>query len=264
AGSQARQEQLAHSDQDNAIIICDSMKPYDDAWFENLAHFVCDGLAACGYIYCPGNIMATNSQWRQPQRVWRRYFTDWVQRPTPQALLNSSVFFDLSTVYGDETLLQDIRCELLEMTKANTLLESHLSRNALQMRPPLGFFRDFVLVSQGEHKDSLDLKHSGIAPIVELARIYALALGIDAVNTVARLEAAAASSMLTRASADSLIDAFEFLCNLRLQHQSRQMAQGEAPNNFLLPKQISKLEREHLKDAFKVIKTLQDVRNKGL
>ena len=63
AGSQARQEQLAHSDQDNAIIICDSMKPYDDAWYENLATFVCDGLAECGFIYCPGDIMGTNPKW---------------------------------------------------------------------------------------------------------------------------------------------------------------------------------------------------------
>lgn len=35
---------------------------------------------------------------------------------------------------------------------------------------------------------------------------------------------------------------------------------GLEADNYLSPKELSKLEREHLKDAFKVIKTLQDSR----
>jgi len=151
AGSQARQEQLAHSDQDNAIIICDSMKRYDDAWFESLATFVCDGLAECGFIYCPGDIMATNPKWRQPQKIWHSYFTDWVETPSPKALLNSSVFFDLETIYGDVSLLNNVRKQLLKKTQNSTLFIAHLSKNALNLRPPLGFFRDFVLKQNGKN-----------------------------------------------------------------------------------------------------------------
>jgi CBS domain-containing protein len=262
AGSQARHEQLCHTDQDNGIILAREPSAEEDNWFFELASFVCDGLARCGYIYCPGDIMATNSNWRASITKWHQHFHSWVTKPTPQALLNSSVFFDLSFVYGDIELLQEVRAAFLRKTKANTLLQSHLSRNALTLRPPLGFFRDFVLVSKGEHKDTLDLKHSGIAPIIELARIYALSLGVDAVNTLERLEKSAGSSLLTNASAKSLIDAFEFLGALRLQHQARQINAHSELDNYLPPQEISKLEREHLKDAFKVIKTLQDARQK--
>lgn len=260
AGSQARQEQLAHSDQDNAIIICDSMKPYDDAWFEQLAHFVCDGLAECGFIYCPGNIMGTNPKWRQPKKVWHKYFTSWVETPSPKALLNSSVFFDLETIYGDASLLDEVRKKLLEKTQKNTLFIAHLSKNALNLRPPLGFFRDFVLRQSGKHRATLDLKHNGIAPVVDLARIYALAEGISAVNTIERIQQAAGTRSLTKASAENLIDAYEFLGMLRVEHQAKALMVGESADNYLSPKEISKLEREHLKDAFKVIKTLQDAR----
>ncbi len=260
AGSQARQEQLAHSDQDNAIIICDSMKPYDDAWFENLAAFVCDGLAECGFIYCPGDIMATNPKWRQPKKIWQNYFTDWVETPSPKALLNSSVFFDLDTIYGDATLLYEVRKQLLAKTQNNTLFIAHLSKNALSLRPPLGFFRDFVLKQNGKHKATLDLKHNGIAPVVDLARIYALSEGISAVNTIERIQQAAGTPSLTKASAENLIDAYEFLGMLRVEHQAKALMRGESPDNYLSPKEISKLEREHLKDAFKVIKNLQDAR----
>ncbi|MBU2871856.1 putative nucleotidyltransferase substrate binding domain-containing protein [Colwellia sp. E2M01] len=260
AGSQARQEQLAHSDQDNAIIISDTMKPYDDAWFESLADFVCDGLAECGFIYCPGDIMATNPKWRQPQRVWHKYFSDWVGTPSPQALLNSSVFFDLETIYGDASILRNVRKKLLKQTKQNTLFIAHLSKNALSLRPPLGFFRDFVLKPNGKHKATLDLKHNGIAPVVDLARIYALAEGISAVNTIERIQQAAGTPSLTKASAENLIDAYEFLGMLRVEHQAKCLMRGESADNYLSPKDISKLEREHLKDAFKVIKSLQDAR----
>ncbi len=260
AGSQGRQEQLAHSDQDNGIIICDSMKPEDDAWFEKLAHFVCDGLDSCGFIYCPGDIMATNPKWRQPTKVWQRYFDAWVDTPTPQALLNSSVFFDLETICGDVSFLNSVRENLLKKTTKSTLFIAYLSKNALGLRPPLGFFRDFVLKPNGEHKDTIDLKHNGIAPIVDLARIYALSQGISAVNTIERIKQAAGTPAITKSSAENLLDAYEFLGVLRVRHQANNLMQGRKPDNYLFPEELSKLERGYLKDAFKVIKTLQDAR----
>ncbi|CAM2866010.1 DUF294 nucleotidyltransferase-like domain-containing protein [Moritella viscosa] len=260
AGSQARQEQLVYSDQDNALIIADHATPEQEGWFEAFAHFICDGLAACGYIYCPGNIMATNQLWRQKKQVWQGYFTDWVTQPEPQALLNSCVFFDLTTVHGDSSLLQDVRRNMLIQTQKNTLFLAHLSRNALLQKPPLGFFRDFVLIHDGNNKKGLDLKHNGLAPIINLARIYALAEGIEDVNTIMRLRLAAGTPSLSRTESANLIDAFELLGMLRAEHQAKQIEKGEEADSYLLPKEISRLEREHLKDAFKVVKAMQNYR----
>ncbi|MGB1263751.1 MAG: putative nucleotidyltransferase substrate binding domain-containing protein [Cognaticolwellia sp.] len=260
AGSQARQEQFAHSDQDNALIISNDMQPQHGDWFKELAKFVCDGLAACGFIYCPGNVMATNPKWCQSQEKWSQYFAKWINTPEPKALMHCSIFFDLTTIYGDSRLLEAVRKKMLKTTQHSTLFIAHLSKNALNLRPPLGFFRDFVLIQDGENKATLDLKHNGIAPIVDLARIYALSEGIASVNTIERLQQAAGTPSLTKASAANLIDAYEFLSMLRMEHQANKLQQGQLPNNYLSPKEISKLEREHLKDAFKVIKTMQDSR----
>lgn len=264
AGSQGRQEQLAHSDQDNALIICDTMKPEDDVYFKDLASFVSDGLAACGFIYCPGFIMATNDKWRQPQKVWQQYFDEWVDKPSPTALLNSSTFFDLSTIYGDTALLESVRSSMLEKTKRSTMFIAHMSSNALNLRPPLGFFRDFVLIQNGKHKATLDLKHNGIAPIVDLARIYALSEGIPAVNTIERLQRCSGTKSLSKASAENLLDAYQFLTSVRLEHQATLLSKNQPLDNYIDPKQISKLEREHLKDAFKVIKSMQDYRQSAV
>ncbi len=260
AGSQARQEQFAHSDQDNAIIISNDLQPQHQPWFKDLATFVSDGLAACGFIYCPGEVMATNEKWCQTQEKWAQYFAHWINHPDPKSLMHCSIFFDLTTVHGDSRLLNTVREKMLKTTQRSTLFIAHLSRNALQLRPPLGFFRDFVLIQDGENKATLDLKHNGIAPIVDLARIYALSEGVASVNTIERLQQAAGTPSLTKASAANLIDAYEFLSMLRMEHQANKLQLSQKPNNYLSPKEISKLEREHLKDAFKVIKTMQDNR----
>jgi CBS domain-containing protein len=225
---------------------------------------VSDGLAQCGFIYCPGDIMATNNKWRQTQKKWQQYFAKWIDQPNPKALLNSSVFFDLSTIYGDASLLEKVRQQMLDKTKNNSLFIAHMSANALRSKPPLGFFRDFVLIQDGKHKATLDLKHYGIAPIVDLARIYALSEGVSAVNTIERLQRCSGSKSLTKASAANLRDAYEFLTSVRLEHQGKLLRKEYPVDNYIDPKQISKLEREHLKDAFKVIKSMQDYRQSAV
>ncbi len=257
AGSQARREQTCHSDQDNGLIISDKMQPGDDAWFASMAKYVNDGLNACGYIYCPGDIMASNPKWRQPATVWQGYFEQWIEQPEPMALMLSSIFFDLRVIHGKEKLLNRIRENILRKAPKNQLFLAHMTRNSLTHRPPLGFFRDFVLVHDGQHDDTLDLKHSGLVPIIDMARIYSLAEGLKEISTEDRLRAAAGTPSLSKGGSANLLDAFEFISNLRLEHQATQIREGESPDNFMSPKQLSKLEREHLKDAFKVVQTMQ-------
>jgi len=94
-------------------------------------------------------------------------------------------------------------------------------------------------------------------PIIDMARIYALAEGLHEVGTEDRLRAAAGTPTLSKGGSANLLDAFEFISTLRLEHQAAQIREGESPDNFMSPKQLSKLEREHLKDAFKVVQTMQ-------
>ena len=271
AGSLARNEQFVGADQDNALIYDDTHCSAENSqstqtaqdiqdYFYKLSQYVCDGLNACGFVYCPGDVMASNPKWCQPMSVWHDYFNDWIEQPKPKSLMHCDIFFDLDTVYGNPELLNNLKHEFLQKTQRSTLFLAHLSRNAVSQRPPLGFFRDFILISSGENKSKLDLKHNAIAQIVALARIYALSLGSDAVSTLDRLEACTGTKVLSKSAGRSLSASFEFVFQLRLEHQLQQVNAGETPSNFIAPKAISRLERKHLKDVFKVIKQLQDAR----
>jgi len=256
-GSHARREQTSHSDQDNALILSDELTPDDETYFESLARFVNDGLNACGFVYCPGDVMASNPKWRQPRAIWRRYFDTWINVPEPTALMLSSVFFDLRLVHGDANLLESLQRENLEKSRANGIFLAHMVGNALTHRPPLGFFRNIVLIRRGDHDKTFDIKHRGIVPVVDLARVYALAEGRDEVNTVDRLQAVTATQIVSSEGARNLEDAYDFTATLRVRHQAHQLRSGEMADNFVAPGELSALERDHLKDAFGVIATMQ-------
>lgn len=258
AGSQARREQTSHSDQDNAMIIGDDMAAGDDEYFARLAQYVSDGLNACGFIYCPGDAMATNPQWRQTLSDWRKDFTTWIEKPEPMALMLSSIFFDMRPVGGDVSLFDQLQHDILRKTKKNRIFIAYTASNALKHRPPIGFFRQFVLIHGGEHDDTFDIKHRGIVPITDLARTHALSEGLAPVNTTERLRAVGETPAMSEEMAENLEDALEFIATLRIRHQADQIRLGRKADNYLPPDDLSELEREHLKDAFKVIKTMQD------
>jgi CBS domain-containing protein len=260
AGSQARNEQTAKSDQDNCLVIDDAYDPARHGdYFKALAQEVNDGLAACGYVHCPGEMMARTDEWRQPRARWDEYFRKWTDAPEPKALMLTCVFFDLRAIHGAAALLDGLRRDVLRRTRDNRIFLAFMVGNALKHRPPLGLFGGISTVRAGELRDVVDLKHSGIVPIVDLARIYALAGGHEAVNTHERLAVAADSGEISAQSARDLRDALEFLGGLRIAHQARQIEQGLAADNMLSLSELSNFERTQLKDAFAVVQTLQSV-----
>jgi CBS domain-containing protein len=260
AGSQGRCEQTAKSDQDNCMVLHDDYDPaLHGNYFKALARRVCDGLAACGYIHCPGEMMAMTDQWRQPLRVWRQYFQQWINTPDPKALMLVTVFFDLRAVHGQHALLHSLREEVLARTPQQSLFLAHVVHNAQNQRPPLNLFGQISLIRSGEHAGTVDLKHQAIAPIVDLGRIYALSAGLHEVNTSDRIEKAAQLGALSEQGSRDLRDALEFVCSQRITHHTQRMQQGLEPDNYLHLQELSNFERGHLRDAFLVIQSLQNV-----
>ena len=257
-GSMARDEQLIVTDQDNALVLDNSFDPrVHDAYFLQLANFVSDGLAACGYSYCKGGIMASNAKWRQPLRVWKGYFNQWIERPNPETLLNSCIFFDLDSVYGEAELAESLKDLLAEKASRSPLFLASLANNALNRTPPLGFFRTFVMETDGEQKNIINLKGRGTAPLTDLIRVHALACGSKAQNSLERLDAIAATKLLPQEAITRLRYTLEFLSSVRIRHQALDVQEGREPDNYIEPEKFSATDRHNLKEAFQVLSNAQ-------
>jgi CBS domain-containing protein len=136
-------------------------------------------------------------------------------------------------------------------------LQRLLARFALSFRPPTGFLRDFVVEHSGERRGQLDLKHGGLIPIVDLARWAGMGAGVTSGATLDQLRAAEAAGTLEGPQARTLIEAFGFIFLLRLDHQVEQLRQGEAPDDFIDPRSLNPLARSYLRDAFRVVASVQ-------
>lgn len=258
-GSLARAEQALGSDQDNGFVFGDGFdRARHDPYFAQLARLLSDGLEAAGYRYCPGNIMATNAAYRRTVGEWEHHFAQWIESPEPQAILESTIFFDMRALAGETGLVEDLRGAVFRAASANRIFLSFIARAAATTRVPLGFFRNFLLQDDADEGRVLDLKGQAIAPIVDLARTHALANATGATNTLERLRAASEAGSLDADAARDLSAAFEFVRDVRLRHQSAQIAAGEAPSNKLDPASLSRFDREHLRDAFRLIRQQLD------
>ena len=257
-GSMARGEQLIVTDQDNALILDDSFVPaLHDEYFSALASFVSDGLARCGYSYCTGNIMASNPRWRQPFSVWQQYFREWIERPNAESLLHSSIFFDLEGVWGQIKWAEALNQLIRDKAQKNSRFLACMARNALLRTPPLGFFKDFVMETDGQQTNSINMKRRGTAPIADLVRIHALLVGSTARNTFERLEDIIDAKILPPGRGMNLRDALEFIAMVRIRHQALDIELKREPDNNIEPEHLSDFERKNLKEAFQILSSAQ-------
>ena len=257
-GSRARFEQALAPDQDHALVLHDDYRPdLHAAYFADLAEQVTSGLETIGYPRCRGDKMATNPRWRQPLGTWRGLVAGWVGTPTPDAILEASVFFDLRHQHGDPALTAALASYQRRAAQAAPIFLAHLAAAAASHHTPLGFFRGLVVDRSGEHRDTLDVKRGGINTIVEIARLHGLACGSSATSTLVRLEDAVAAGRVSPTLAADLRDAWEFLAHLRLRHQVEQVREGAPADSWVDPSVLSDFEKRHLRAAFGVIRSAQ-------
>lgn len=254
-GSQGREDQTLSSDQDNGLVLADDLSERQRAWFQGLGEWVCEGLGDCGIPLCPGNIMASNSDCRRSVGGWLERFTRWTESPTPKALMYCQIFFDSRMVVGNKRLYQRYRDEVAQLGK-NEFFLGNLARLQRNVQVPLGLFNRFRGTESGKDSDLIDIKRYGIALINDIVRIYSLQAGLTQPQTLTRLEQLRDSRLLNRRDNQSLGEAWQFLTQLRLQHQLDVWG-TEQPKNALDPDDLSTLVRRQLKSAFRIIDECQ-------
>jgi CBS domain-containing protein len=258
-GSEGRLEQTLATDQDNALIF-DAAGDVEAARerFLAFAGEVNLALDACGFPLCKGGIMARNPKWCLSLQEWRAVFFGWIRSPEPGALLNASIFFDFRPLAGEARLAGELRASVLQAAAGNAAFRRAVAENALRVKPPLGLLRDFATESTGAFAGTLDLKSYGARPIVDGARLLALAHGLPATSTAARLRAAAHAGALPPAEADALLEAFHFIQTLRLRHQYLESGVVAGAENRIDPEQLNAIDRRILKAAFRQANVLQE------
>ncbi|MBB1088765.1 cyclic nucleotide-binding/CBS domain-containing protein [Lysobacter sp. SG-8] len=248
-GSEGRREQILKTDQDNALVIADG---HDwDGLPAAMARFG-EALRDIGYPPCPGGVMATRPDWRMPERRWRERIAGWAREPDGAHAMALSIMLDARPVAGNTALFAGVEDALHALGRDELLLRA-LARATLEFSTPLDLF--------GRMRDGgagMDLKKGGVFPIVHGIRVLALRHGVRRHNTFDRCEALRAAGALSSELGRDLPQALAVFLRLRLGAQLQALAAGEPVDNRVHPASLRRLDRELLRDAFRVVNAFKD------
>ena len=258
-GSQGRKEQLLLTDQDNALIFEDvEAQQYDSVktYFLNLAERVTYTLNKIGYEYSPDGLMASNLQWCKSLSDWINQYNDWINTPSEKSVALSTIFFDFDFIYG-VPVIEDVLLESVgKSINRNKKFFAYLASDALKNPPPLGFFRQFLLENDGEHKDSFDIKSRALEPLIEGARLLALSQNLlEVTNTYQRFKRLAELEPQNAEIYDECAEAFNTLMRFRTEEGLNNDSDGK----YINLNELSKSDKVKLKNCFQPINDLQDL-----
>jgi CBS domain-containing protein len=246
-GSHARGELHCASDQDHALI-WQSERAAASSYAEDLAAEVIAGLSAFGMRPCDGGYMA--DRWSASLPEWMAAARARIEAPTPEAVLDTDIFLDLRPVAGD---LDVSPASQVLLTGADSPRLLHgLALAATSFGTPLTAFGRLP-------HGPVDLKRSGLSPLVLLARLFGLRARSTAVGTVARLVAAAQADVLSTELTDRLIDAFEVFTRRRLRTQLAQVDAGLPLSDLVGTEELADDEQRALREAFRAVRAAQSV-----
>jgi CBS domain-containing protein len=254
-GSSGRKEQILKTDLDNVMILSDQSSSSKKILLE-VAEEVNDFLMDCGYSPCPAGIMGHLPAMCRTAGEWDRQFKEWIYQPDSQALMNSTIFFDMREIQGDGQLVSVIKRKILDYIRKQPSFLNFLAKNAIQNPPPLSFFNQFVVETSGEHKNEFDIKKRAIMPLVDSARLFALEHDYyDSVSTLDRFRSAASLESRHRKIFDDAIQGYEFLLKIRARSGLLHRDDGR----FIDISSFDNIEKKIFKEIFHIIRELQKI-----
>lgn len=263
-GSEGRMEQTLSTDQDNAIVF--ENQEWDKlnvayTYFQKLGQLVSKKLNDVGYKYCDGEIMAQNPKWTQPLKVWKAYFSDWINSADAQSVLDASIFFDFRFIYGSNSLIDELKTHVNQtIIDEKSIFFYHLAQSVLKYKSPINVFGNLIGNSKDSESVNLDIKKI-LLPVIGFVRLYALRNKLQETNTLERINQLYAKNAISKSIYDELILSYNYLMHIRLRTQSQRILQNKFPDNQINISKLTHLEIASIKNFIGSINNLQSKLN---
>ncbi len=261
-GSSGRKEQFMRTDQDNGIIyedVPEDMEPETNKYFLLLGKKIVEGLSQFGFEKCKGNVMASNPVWCHSLKNWRKKVADWIAVPNPDHVRMMTIFLDFRHIYGKKVLCDTLKAYVIKKFQTNHVSLQYLAKDDLQHKVPLGFLKKIVTEKSKEHRNMVNLKSSACVHIVDCLRVFSLREGIEETSTFLRVKELTEKNVFSCDDSEMVETAFEALMMFRIRESLKKIKQGQPPDNYITPKNMSKRERAILKEAFLAVDRLQNL-----
>jgi len=258
-GSEGRREQTLLTDQDNAIAFYESSSEKTVDYFRELSNKVVQGLHGCGFPLCKGGVMANQPKWFGDLNEWKEKSTQWITGHALQEENASDIytFLDFRSIHGDPGLEKELKSTIAELVRTNPAFLRNLAQNVVDIPVPLGFFKNFAVERSGQYKNTINLKISGIVPLITCIKLLALSQGIGETNTLERIKGLLRSKIISSDQGEFLEQAFETFLTLKIRNNLQEMEKGKGFESHIDPAGLSTRQKQLLKEAFLAVSQLQ-------
>lgn len=256
-GSEGRGEQILKTDQDNALIISDDCEVSDEEILR-FTHLYTETLVDFGFPRCEGNIMVSNPYWCRRQKEYKDLIYTWITQPSGDNFMNLAIFYDAVAATGDRELLIDLKKHIFKIGSTSKTFYMHFAKIIMEFNVPLGFFDGFVFDSNDkEHKNEIDIKKGGIFILVQSIRTLSLEHKLMRSNTLKRIKELNELGEFNDEFASEITEAFNFLLTIKLKSNLEKLDSGETIDNYINPDNLNSMEKDLLKDSFKIVNKLK-------
>ncbi|MBF0804228.1 MULTISPECIES: DUF294 nucleotidyltransferase-like domain-containing protein [unclassified Neisseria] len=253
-GSEGRGEQILKTDQDNALILRESVNPEEAA---EAAEQFSAALARLGYPHCPGKIMVNNPAWRKTLPEFKKTVGGWCRSPDGEAMMNLAIFTDAKAVAGDAAMLTEVKEHLQKRMTNDAGMLMAFARAVDQFdSQSRGFFSQ--LLNRGG-SEKMDIKKMGQFPVVHGIRALSLEARIEETNTFERIRHLVRLNVIDEALGQDVAEALGYIMDLRFSANLHILESGTGTPNQVDFANLSTLERDLLKDALQVVKRFKNV-----
>ncbi len=253
-GSEGRGEQILKTDQDNALILRESVNPEEAA---EVAEQFSATLARLGYPPCPGKIMVNNPAWRKTLPEFKKMVSGWCHAPDGEAMMNLAIFIDAKAVAGDVAMLAEVKEHLQKRMINDAGMLMAFARAVDQFESQSKGFFSQLLNRGGSEK--MDIKKMGQFPVVHGIRALSLEARIEETNTFERIRHLVQLNVIDEALGQDVAEALSYIMDLRFSANLHILESGSGTPNQVDFANLSTLERDLLKDALQVVKRFKNV-----
>ncbi len=243
-GSEGRNEQIIKTDQDNALVVKDGI---DVEQYRTYMIEITNHLIDFGYPIYDGNIMVSNPFWCKNVSDYKKEIAKWIESPAIQNYMDFAIFLDSFAVAGNKELLINLKDDLFIKLHDKSVFMAYFAKATLAFDTPTTITN---FITKIHH---IDIKKAAVFPIVQGIRSLALRERIKETTTIKRIKILEEKKILEKRKAEELLEAFDFVNSIRLKTHLEYIHNGNKINNEIDTNNLTKIERDLLKDSFKIV-----------
>jgi CBS domain-containing protein len=176
--------------------------------------------------------------------------------PNESHLIRATVAFDFRPTAGGLSVAAQLT-EQIRAAREHAAFMRLLARSATGFAVALNFRGHLAAEKSGPAAGRIDLKRSGIVPLVNLVRFHALANGVTISPTLDRIEAVRSIGGLDTGVAETLQEAFEVITRVRLECHAEAIAAGRAADNLVDPDELTPIVQSEVREALAAVRRAQ-------